>query len=218
MEIRKNPHPALMPSKDIGRALIGTATDKAAEKTGDLLHKGITAAVSIGIAALGKGAGILGTAGMASVEGIGRAGIFIGKTAGNAVWKSLNQTNGSRNIAGAAVKGLWNAGGKLVRFERGRKIWNPVKGEVEKTAGGLRLTGFGKAALTGSVLSGAVFDASRNTMNERMGAIDDSRVYSAAPSVIADTGYGTSAPIDYAGATGDLVFALNANRQGGYLR
>lgn len=73
------------------------------------------------------------------------------------------------------------------------------------TKGGLKLTGLGKGILAAGAIAGATKDAIHEIDKSRMGTVDNyiTRATPRTPSYSND-----------AGASGDLVFALNANRRG----
>lgn len=109
---------------------------------------------------------------------------------------------------------------RLVGFDLGSAIVDDVKGYAntalragesmfrasEKNLLGIELSKRGKLVATGAALISGTSQATKNFNNHTMGTQRDSQITPHAPSL--------PAYANNAGATGDLVFALNANRKG----
>ena len=96
-------------------------------------------------------------------------------------------------------------------------------GKLKLDEGGFKFTPIGFGMLLGSGAAISALNGTRDYMDRRQGQLDGS-VRSATPEIKAEEYSNTSTPmpsstgshliqpVDNGGATGDLVFALNANR------
>lgn len=107
--------------------------------------------------------------------------------------------------------------GNLVRHDPSRSMHiSPRSGQIT-TMGGMirksspfRTTGAGKAVFMGGAAIGGVMGAWDEFATSRMG-MPDREITRATPRMPLEQGLGHH---DHAGASGDLVFAMNANRRG----
>lgn len=98
----------------------------------------------------------------------------------------------------------------LVDYEPGRQVWNKTTGKLEQKLPNMKLTGRGWAlALAGGAIA-SVMSGSQEMEKRSMGRVD-ATVTTATPDYQPKQ-YDTH--LDYGGASGDLVFALWANRHG----
>lgn len=135
------------------------------------------------------------------------------KKVGNALWNSLDGDTGYTNPIGRAVTALKDSGSILDKFggyRHASETFDKASGKMIKKEGGLYLTGLGKSALFGGGILAAAPGAIRESVAKRQGTIDDEAA-SATPKMKARE---YSSSVDDGGATGDLVFALRANRFG----
>lgn len=168
------------------------------------------APVAVGLAARG-GLGILKNTDKI-LAGIGSAGINLAKGAG----KIIN--SGLRGVADSLIdSSLTNpltryasaAGGIVSKLVTRNpevpwvgQLTTNVNGSI-KYQKGVELSGLGKALMVGGFLKTGIQDAYHEVINQQMGQ-KDNYMSSVTPRV----------PVPDAGATGDLVFAMNANRRG----
>ncbi len=117
----------------------------------------------------------------------------------------------------SAGKGIWGVGGKLadmfIRYEPAKVVKDVDKyGKTitKMEGGGIRVNKKGIAFLGAIGATGNAMSATDDYMQEKMGTAAPER-YTQTPNM---------QPPSYSmngGATGDLVFALNAQRKGGYI-
>lgn len=139
----------------------------------------------------------IGQAAFGAVKGVGKAG--------SAFAESLTSTNRFVNPLGSVANGIAKASNKLVKYAPAKEAWNVEKGILERKEGSLKLSNWGKTFVGVSAIATGASNALNTFEQSRMGTQDDYVT--------------TSTPItpsykDNAGASGDLVFALNANRRG----
>lgn len=138
---------------------------------------------------------------------IGSASASVGKgllNLGRGTVGMLNSTNPWRNPIGQMANMAQKAAGKLVSHEPSTKVWNASKGAME-SKGGLKLTGWGKMAVGVTAVAEGAWKAKEAFETSRMGQMD-ANIVTATPRIPSYK--------DDGGASGDLVFALNANRRG----
>jgi hypothetical protein len=182
--------------------------------SGSSIGEGAAAGAAIGVAALpavGLAASLgyhvannlekIGSAAINSTVSLAR-GVGI---AGVDVAASLDSTNRLMNPVGTYANKVGKMFDKLVTHTPGKEVWNAEKGIMESKGGGLKLSGWGKAAVgIGAVAAGA-YGAKEALETSHMGTMDG-YVTTNTPRVPSYK--------DDGGASGDLVFALNANRRG----
>lgn len=98
----------------------------------------------------------------------------------------------------------------LIDYEPGRQVWNATKGQLEKRMPNLKLTGRGKLIVGGGALIASAIRGAGEEQQRRMGKVD-TQTTTATPDY-QPRQYDTR--LDNGGASGDLVFALWANRHG----
>lgn len=155
-----------------------------------------------------------GQASMAAARLTGTAAYKGAGAVGKLAWSSLNSSNPLYNPIGVAAKTAYNIGKSMVKYTPGERVYNTSRKAIVKKAPTMRLTRFGGGVvLGGSVLSGIASAASAYEQ-AAMGAVDTTPT-SATPEYKPEEYTRHISPPDFGGATGDLVFALNANRRGG---
>jgi hypothetical protein len=152
---------------------------------------------------------LLGTAAFATkmINGVGTSGGLLDVFAGRGIAGSMSTVASPIRRHVNAVGGFgsklvnWNtdSGGTLRSTKR-----QTLLGKATDTQG-VKLTGLGKATLWGGAIGAGVTSAFQEFNESRMGS-SDGQVSRATPRT---PSYDLNA-----GATGDLVFALNANRRG----
>ena len=189
------------------------------------LGVGAIAGDAIGVAAKGVGkvgmavgvatAGIaLGTAGL-----VGRAAFAVVpstvKFAGKAAFGTAGFLAKGYGPLGSPIKGVAKLAGKLgksmVTYEQGHMQYNRYLGKLEKKGPSLHLSKFGIGVMGGLAAFQGLKSGYNAYMGSRMGTVD-TKTTSLTPDYSPQE-YKVQHP-DFAGATGDLVFALNANRHG----
>ena len=148
-------------------------------------------------------------------ELIGRGTISVGKTAIDA--GAGKAVVGGAKIAGDAAfragRSFANFAGKFIEHEPLQKVIRydkHGKEKIETIGGGFKINKKGIAALAALGAAGNSVSATDDYLQRKMGTTTPDK-YTATLSM---------QPPSYAmngGATGDLVFALNANRKGGYV-
>ena len=124
---------------------------------------------------------------------------------------ATNFLNGFRNpIMGLATtaKNMYDRF-PLIEREKKEQVFNRKTKEFETRGGGLKFTKLGFAVLGGAALISNAFQGYDNYMTRRMGQVDANKI-TATPDYKPQE-YKIQSP-DFAGATGDLVFALHAIR------
>lgn len=152
-------------------------------------------------------AGALGYKAFSNMDKVGSAAIGIGKeVAGFAkgTVDMLNESNPWKNPIGKIVNTAKNTSRKLVDYKPNTRIWNPTK-KIMESKGGLKLTGLGWGAIGVAGIAEGAWKAKETFEASRMGQMDP-YITTATPRIPSYQ--------DNAGASGDLVFALNANRRG----
>lgn len=169
------------------------------------------------VAGAAIGASILPAAGLATAAGygvvrnldkIGAAAFSAGRGAawlGKGMYESLNSPSKIINPLGSAANKSVSLFKNLIDYKPSKKAWNKKTGEIETTNSKMSLSKWGY----GLVFAGGIAQGAGKAINtfdsSRMGTMDG-YVTNATPRVPSYQ--------DNAGATGDLVFALNANRRG----
>ncbi len=185
----------------IGRTVlggIGTAGLGAAKLVGSAAN---SAAIGVGNVAIGAS------------RLFGGAAVGTAKAVGRSVWNSLDYTDGIRNPIVATGKNIGRAskflGDHFVDYEKGKTVYNKATGEFETKGPNMNLTKLGKGVAFGLPAIASLGEAYRSYINSRVGSIDTKKV-TATPDYN-PVQYQVEHP-DFAGATGDLVFALHRNR------
>ena len=185
---------------------------------GKMLGYAWKGAKSLGIGTAKLGADIalggLGLVGSAAI-GAAKGGLFIGRHVGLPLIKNVAQSvisrNGAMNPIGSGVKLAGKFAGKLIKREPVRTVYNEETKKLETRGGGLKFTKLGMGLIAGGALvksATGVYDA---YMNSRISQMDPYKT-SLTPDYRPQE-YHVQHP-DMAGATGDLVFAMHANRRG----
>ena len=117
----------------------------------------------------------------------------------------------ARNPAVFAAKESANLGKKMVKISPYESKFDPKTGKTI-TKGGMEITALGIAAAGGAVGVMGMMDAGDRIDTAQMGVVDPTR--RTATASFQTPSYDMTAA---SGASGDLVFALNATRTGGYL-
>lgn len=140
-------------------------------------------------------------------KGALRASNFTGPFAGgNAASRFANTVSSNfMNPVGSIANKFAKASKGLITHTPRAQSWNAEKGIMESKGGGMKLSTWGKAAVAGVGLYSGVMKAMDTFEQSRMGMMD---------SFVATNTPQIPSYKDDAGATGDLVFALNANRRG----
>lgn len=181
-------------------------------------------------AAVGASIGVIGTAAAYGAYGVGSALWNNADTIVDGAWNVTKKVGTGlagaayRVVAGpelqggrgaAAVNTIFNPlnryAGSVVRiadsfvdYTPRRQVYDPYKQKMV-SRGGFKLKPLGWGVLGAGAIIGAARDTVSTFDNARIGARDP-QIYRATPRI--------PAYLDNAGATGDLVFALNANRRG----
>ena len=212
-----------MLSTPLGAAAIGAGVGLAASAKFENVDPAPAAATGAVVGAVGlPAAGALGAATVElgaslvdSIPKIGAAGLAAGKILGTAAKTAIGGpgfTGGAMAQAGNLIlnpvqrhaRAFSNVADSLFKYTPKREIFDAASGKM-KTTGGLKITPWGWGLLG----AGAAVHSARGALAEadriRMGTVDPyiTRATPRPPSYY-----------DNAGATGDLVFALNANRRG----
>lgn len=111
----------------------------------------------------------------------------------------------------ATAKLAGKIGKNMVTYEPGHMEYNRYLGKLEKKGPSLHLSKFGAGVLGGLAAFQGIRGGMNAYMGSRMGTVD-TKTTSLTPDY-APQEYKIQHP-DFAGATGDLVFALDANRHG----
>lgn len=145
---------------------------------------------ALGLPAMGAVAGGVGAVGIGAAKLAPSVAGGIGSTLIKAspVVAGIGATMGTR-----ATSKLWNTGSSMVKWDEDATSLDKVK-----------FTGFGKALIAGTYMAEGVRDSWNKIEQSRMGA--NYGVVDMAPK--------TPSYANNSGATGDLVFALNANKRG----
>ena len=152
--------------------------------------------------------------GMVGASRLGTVGLKASSYLGGAAINSAMSTNPIKNPLGVMAKGAYKLGGKMVKYTPGEHVYDEASKKIVKQAPSLKLTKFGAAVLMGGSILGSAMSAMNKFETDRMGKVD-TEVTTSTPDARPQE-YGVSSPpIDHAGATGDLVFALFKNRHGG---
>lgn len=194
---------------------------------------GVGTAVGDAMTAIGRGGVTVGTTLASAGWSLGTKVAGIGYDVASAtVPKALRYTGeATRSIASFMIKGYENkelglrlgsplkvaakaigkVGKNMVEYKGSHLEYNRYLGKLEKKGPSMNVTKFGLGVLTGlSAIQGAR-GAVNAYMGSRMGTVD-TRTTSLTPDYSPQE-YKIQHP-DFAGATGDLVFALDANRHG----
>ena len=110
-----------------------------------------------------------------------------------------------------AVKLVGKAAKSMVTYEKGHMEYNRYLGKLEKKGPSLHLSKIGVGALGGLAAVQGIRGGFNAYMGSRMGTVD-TKTTSLTPDYSPQE-YKIQHP-DFAGATGDLAFALHANRHG----
>lgn len=139
---------------------------------------------------------------------IGEAAFAAGRGAkwlGGGFAESLSSTNRFVNPLGSIANGVKKASNSLVRRAPVKDVWNAEKGIMESKGGNLKLSNWGKSLVSVTAVATGAFKAKEAFEQSRMG-VQDNYITTSTPRIPSYK--------DDGGATGDLVFALNANRRG----
>ena len=176
------------PTSMAGGAAIGAATSAAvipaAGVVSAISYKALSNIDKVGSAAFGVGRGLIG---------FGKGAVDM-----------LNSSSPWKNPLGQIANMTQKAASKLVKYEPKTRVWNAAKGAMEEK-GGLKLSGWGKMASGVIAAADGAWKAKEAFETSRMGQVDP-YITTATPRIPSYK--------DDAGASGDLVFALNANRRG----
>lgn len=185
----------------------GKAAKSGAKTVGKAAGKGIAGGVRLtGRAGIG-----VGKAAVKGTRALGNFSINVGVNLARNTVESLKKPAGFQNPIGAVAKGFHKATTGMVDVEGPRTVWDSTKGALVDRGPKIKLTGKGKLFALGAGLIASTIAGSQASEQRHMGTIDSSQVYTATPD-FAPKQY--SQNLDYGGATGDLVFALFANRRG----
>lgn len=173
-----------------------------------------------GIGAVGMSVGKLGVAVTVGTAGlVGRAAIGLGVPAVKYAGKAALGTADFLVRGGGpfkspllgAIKGVGKLGKSMVTYEGSHLQYNRYLGKLEKKGPSLKVSKFGGGVLAGLAGAQAVRGGFNAYMGSRMGTVD-TKTTSITPDYSPQE-YRIQHP-DFAGATGDLVFALDANKHG----
>lgn len=154
----------------------------------------------------------LGFVGRKIVSGLGHVGEGIGKAGYSFVKSTVKGDARNPLVMGTKLAGkLEEKTGSFVKIKHTTHEYNEAKGKMITHEGGIKLTPTAVGVGGGILGINNLIDNSSD-LSERVGTIDPDRK-TATPSYTPPT-YDMTAQ---SGASGDLVFALNANRTGGYL-
>lgn len=223
---------------------LGTWAGGAAGAAYGAVDPDTNAAASAGIgAAAGTAApplaGMAGAAAVGAGTGIGRGAIGNIDTIGQGMMNAAGATGrmGAGALFGAQIQGggamgraagrvlnpvgrwagaLGRMGDRMTDVDFGRSMRIGRKGNISTT--GItrmpnRLTGFGKGLFIGGALIGGAREAWGGIAASRRGEMDR-QITTATPRMPLEQEQGMPGGAHHAGATGDLVFAMNANRRG----
>ncbi len=214
---------------------IETIHDSLASQAGGIIGKGAKAVGKGGLWAgkqVGKGAywmaGKVGQGAYHVAAGIGtfasKAALSAPAVAKNMVLPEYENTEGLTGTKklGAELRNAgrrmgdikiparagYNFASSLIDYQPGKEVWNETKGVLEKRMPNLRLTGRGKLLAVGAGLIASTMRGSDEQDKRSMGAVDSNTTV-ATPD-FSPKEYDIN--LDSGGASGDLVFALWANR------
>lgn len=174
--------------------------------------------VGLGVGKLGVGLTI-GTVGLVGRAAIATATSAPVKTGAKIMGKMIAGTPGflmhGYGPLGSPVKGaaklIGKVGKNMVDYKEGHLQYNRYLGKLERKGPSLHITKFGAGILGGLAAIQGIRGGTNAYMASRMGTVD-TKTSSLTPDYSPQE-YKVQHP-DFAGATGDLVFALNANRHG----
>lgn len=191
-------------------SLLGDAAGWTAGKAAKMVGKGaLFAGKNIGKAGF-FGAKMAGKAAMKTASGLGSAAIGTAKFTNKAADKMFES-----KIASRFAKNTGEFIGSFVKYTPEHQRYNPITRKLEERAGEMKLTGKGKLLVAGAALLAGAIKANQENNAYHMGQID-SQVQTATPDyqVKQYDEHPSHSYLDNAGATGGLVFALNALRHG----
>ena len=146
------------------------------------------------------------------LNGLGYVGEGIGKAGYSFVKSTIKGDARNPLVMGAKLAGkLEKKTGSFVKIEHTTHKYNEAKGKMITHRGGIKLTSTA-VGVGGGILGINNLIDNFSDLSERVGTVDPDRK-TATPSFTPPS-YDMTAQ---SGASGDLVFALNANRTGGYL-
>lgn len=207
-----------------GISAAGKTTEAALGVAGAALYG--TARVGLGVGKVGFKAGkalapyagkMAGAAGLVGLEGaktVGNAALGLGKGAFMSAFhgEEMGAIGKIGNVGGVAVNLAKKAFSGLVKVEKGSTSIDKATGKMVRKAPSMKLSGKGWGLVLGASLLAGAKEAWTEENARLMGTVDN-KVTGPTPdyqpqeySKTVNTGN------DFAGATGDLVFALHANR------
>lgn len=182
--------------------------------SGGSLLWGATKLVGKATAFVGYGAAVgVGMASMTAGKLAGKGALAAGAHIGSSTLASLNHSNPFRNPIGAAGKAMYKGMSSLVKYEPAKKVYNSSSKVLEDKGARLKMTKKGLGLIFGASVLGGMSSEYNSYVSKQMGTTDTAMT-TATPNYQPQEYAKTVSPIDHAGATGDLVFALNANRRG----
>ena len=213
MNILSQRYPGVPEKLGVGNA-VGDAAGAVAKGVGKVGMVVGSAAAGLAIGTT-KVAGQIGLgAGKAALMGVGPVP-GIPKMLGSAAIQTGKFMVHGYGPLGSPIKGVAKLAGKMaknmVTYEKGHMEYNRYLGKLEKKGPSLHLTKFGAGVLGGLAAMQGIRGGMNAYMGSRMGTVD-TKTTSLTPDYSPQE-YKIQHP-DFAGATGDLVFALNANRHG----
>ena len=165
----------------------------------------------IGTATAGLALGTAGLVGKAAFAAVPPAVKF----AGNAAWGTAGFLAKGYGPLGSPIKAAAEIVGKvgknMVTYEGSHMQYNRYLGKLEKKGPSLHISKFGAGVLGGLAAVQGARSGMNAYMESRMGTVD-TKTTSLTPDYSPQE-YRVQHP-DFAGATGDLAFALHANRHG----
>lgn len=157
-----------------------------------------------------------GKVGAFAASGVGTGALKASSYVGRTAISSVMSSNPLKNPLGVLAKGAYKLGGKMVNYTPGERVYDEASKKIIKKAPSLKLSKFGAGVLVGSSIIGSAMSAMNKFETDRMGTVD-TQATTATPDARPQEYNRTFQPVDHAGATGDLVFALFKNRHGGSL-
>lgn len=152
---------------------------------------------------------LVGKAGLAAIGGVGAAAIGTAEVVGAGAIAAAPYVGKAAAVAGSAVGAVGiSAATKYGSYGAGfaKSLVKPIaEGSTRAGLFGHQLSGFGISMIAGAGLVSGTKEAFDSFNRNRMGQMDRN-IYRAAPQ--------TPSYANNGGATGDLVFAMNANRKG----
>lgn len=187
---------------------IGSAAGDAIGYVGKGVAKG---AMAVGAGAASIGLGLAGAVGSGVIKAAPYVAQYTGEAAIGAASFLINGYGPIGSPLKAAVKGTMKIGENMVNVKGSHLQYNRYLGKLERKGPSIGVTKFGAGVLAGFAGIQAVRGAYNAYMGSHMGKIDTQKT-SLTPD-FSPQEYKVQHP-DFAGATGDLVFALSANRHG----